>query len=246
MKYSMLLLLILLASCDMASNTDKPYIDYTILNDRTDYHKLRPDPNAFIASLHIPNYKAREYTIRYLEISDKKTVPVVVLHLPSTAAIRMNANSGTPLYRERLILQFYDTVRKTLTPTGGNDTSSLGHSEIFTTLASQLTALSARTATIKKVFVFSDLQERSPIYDTYSKVGQQLLAYKPDSVAHLLTNLQLLPASLRGITVHFLYEPQTREQDWRFNQMLSVYRKVLEPLGATIIQQAQNKSFENL
>jgi hypothetical protein len=222
-----------------------PYADEVIINDKTDPHKLRPSANAHIISLRLSENKGREITVRYMEIVDKKTTPVYILHLPNEAVTNAENVTGTMLYREYSVLKFIDTVRKTLSPIPSNgDTGRLQYSEIFSLVANELTALNRRQATIKRLFLYSDLQERSSTFNCYSKQSQQLLAHHIDKVVAKFRSQAVLPPNLKGITVYVIYQPISREEDQKFTAMVMVYRRLLEPLGVIIVQQAQNKSFE--
>lgn len=246
MKYT-LFLVVLFTACRHSRQEQIPAYDDVILNDRTDPHLLHADAQAHIASLHLSDNKTKEITLRYQEILDKQITPVSVLQLPSEAETDARNKNDLPLYREHVVVWFMDTIQKTLQLSPATDDSGrLGHSEIFHVLAHHLSLLTERQATIKRVFVYSDLQEHSALFDSYSKDGQQLLTLHLDSVVRLFKTRHLLPPRLTSIRVYFIYEPRSREDDRKYALMVDVYRRLLEPLGARVIQQAQNKSFEEV
>lgn len=246
MKYT-LFLVVLFTSCRQGGQEQMPVYDDVILNDRTDPHLLHADPQAHIASLHLSDNKTQEITLRYQEILDKQITPVRVLHLASEAETDARNKNDLPLYREHVVLRFMDTIQKTLCPSPATgDSGRLGHSEIFHVLAHHLSLLTERQALMKREFIYSDLQEHSALFDSYSKDGQQLLTLHLDSIIHLFKTQRLLPTRLTGIRVYFIYEPRSREDDRKYALMVDVYRRLLEPLGARVIQQAQNKSFEEV
>ncbi|RZK12946.1 MAG: hypothetical protein EOO46_01275 [Flavobacterium sp.] len=242
---TVLIPLLLLCACTANENTHIPFRDEVHIDDRTSFHRLRANGQAIIQNLDLLKNKAKELLIRHVVISDKRTVPVTILHLPDAAASSARNITGESHFREKEILRFKDTVYKTFAPLPiVEDTSSLSYSEIFAVFAAQITQLSQRQAESKILFLYSDLQERSVLFDSYDQRSQTLLEKNPDSVARLFLSRYPLPTSLKDIRVFLVYDPITRRDDDRYQKMLAVYKIILGNRSATIIQQSQNKFFE--
>lgn len=247
MNYRMLFLLVAMLPACANRQGQLPLIDDVIVKDRTEPHKLVPMARAHIQALHLGENKGQEITLRYVEVLDQKTTPILVMHLPNAATTALQNNRNIPFYQERLTLQFIDTLQKLL-PNENliEENSPLGYSEIFATVAKQLGGLAKRPARYKHLYLYSDLKERSTLFDSYLNGNQELLAHHVDRVVALFKSQGLLPKSLSGITLYLIYEPRSRDDDIVYSRMENVYRRLLEPLGAKIIQQAQNKSFDDV
>jgi len=235
----LILIALTIASCN-GSTTPFVYGDYIIASDHTDPQRLQPDAESFLAKFNLANNKTREIFVRYLSISDKKTIPISILHLPSEEVTEERNINDLPLYREKTILQFIDSFKKTLSASA-QDTAKKDYSEIFATIAQQLSELANRKALHKEMYLYSDLQERSSLFDCYSKKSQKLLQENPGSVVQLFQSQGLLPKNLPGITLHIIYEPKNRVEDDRFIRIEHVYEALLKPLGVQIKVQVQNK-----
>ena len=243
MKFTILIPIFLVVACQVQKK-EEPYIDDVILEDTSDYHKLRANSHAVTASLNLSENKQKEITVRYITIADKKNVPVTILHLPSAAVTEAKNKNGAFMHRERVILQFIDTLRKTFSShCSKKDSSSSKYSEVFSILCAQLKALAERRAIIKRIYLYSDLQENSSLFSCYTAKGRQLLKKDPDSIARKFRSAVLLPASLKGVTLYLINEPTSRENDENYSRLVFIYRKALEPLGLVILQHAQNSSF---
>jgi hypothetical protein len=96
---------------------------------------------------------------------------------------------------------------------------------------------------VQILLVFSDQQENSELFSCYTKANQLLLHKSPDKVAKHLDSFHLLPENLKGYTIFFVYQPKTREEDQKYLEMITVYKMLLEPRGATVTIQASNNSY---
>lgn len=104
-------------------------------------------------------------------------------------------------------------------------------SEIFRLVVEEVVYLSDKQGD-RQVLLCSDLKQHSSLYSVYDVKQLDKLYRDGDSVvAHFAS---VVPeVDLNGINVHILFTPELRD-DRLFTTMVDVYRKVLEPLGATV------------
>jgi predicted AAA+ superfamily ATPase len=238
-----ILCFIVISSCKNSAINNGCYLSLTTVRDVTDHHALLPDANATLSLFDFANNKDRAASYRYTEITDKLLLPSTDLILPDIATGEKKNKDDTPMYREKTILKFMDTLRKTLAiPVEQKDSlTTLNHSECFKTITRELALLTQQQSLHKVLWIFSNLQENSSILSVFSSSTKKLLNTNADSIQSLFEKTGLLPQNLNQIIVVFSYLPQDRGDDQRFNVMMQVYKGLLEKRGATVIVQATNK-----
>jgi hypothetical protein len=208
--------------------------DITVISDMTDSFALRPAAEPILALYDFPTDKDQAAAFRLVLITDKLLNPVEDIHIEEgTVTEHQNVNDEVD-FREQLVYGFYDAVRKSFTdfPSRYAHHSSLGHSECFATIASELNLLASRKAS----------QENEDAFSCYTEQGRNMLRINPDKVAMLLQKRCPLPNDLEGVTVYFVYEPLDREQDARFSEMMGIYKRLLKERRARVVVQANNKN----
>lgn len=241
---SLLLCMILISSCKDKITEEQCYMSITTVRDITDYHALQPDADAVLSLFNLSEHKEAAVSYRYTEITDKLLVPTVDLYLPDAATGERKNRTNEPMYRERTILQFMDTVRKSLTVRTANKDSvtTLNNSECFKTISRELSLLVQKYSEHKILWVFSNLKENSSILSVFNGGIKQQLTHHPEAIEKLFEQTDLIPQNLKGITVVFAYLPTSREDDQEFNAMVQVYKQLLEKHEAKVLIQATNKS----
>jgi hypothetical protein len=229
-----------LASCRHELYESESYMNISVIRDVTDPHVLQPDANPVLGLFNLSENRSARVNFRYREISDKVLVPVVDLHLPDESVTNRQNRKNEPLFRERAILNFYETIRKTLNADTDTSSSLKDHSECFKAISSELNLLVQSNSKNRFLLVFSNLYENSSILSVYDKTNNRLLAQNPRKIADQFEKTHLLPESLKGIKVFFLFQPVTREEDQKYLELVSVYRSLLESRGATVRVQANN------
>ena len=247
-QLKMLIVALLLIGCSKRSSRQVAPASYiSVIDDRTDSFLLHPIANPILALYAFPNAPDQAARFRLIIITDKLLNPVEDAYIadgPTTE--RRNENEEID-NREQLVHNFYDWVRHAVadfhtrySPAGG----SLKHSECFATIADELEALSKSTAAQRTLIIFSDLQENNELFSCYTEAGQDLLRSNPAKVTKLLQRRHTLPESLVGITVYFVYQPRTREEDQRFSCMMAIYKSLLHERGARTVVQATNTYYQ--
>ncbi|MGC4100871.1 hypothetical protein [Ferruginibacter sp.] len=241
-----ILYIIVITSCKNSSINKDYYVSCTTVRDVTDYHTLLPDANATLSLFDLANNKDQAASYRYTEITDKMLVPAIDIYLPDAATGERKNKDNAPMYRERVILKFMDTIRKTLAiPVSKKDTTAtLKHSECFKIISTELNRLNQQQSIHKVLWVFSNLQENSSILSVFNSSIKKRLITNADSIERIFEHTGLLPENLNKIIVVFSYLPQDRDDDQRFNLIVQLYKNMLEKRGATVIIQATNKPVE--
>lgn len=235
-------LILLLNACGNTVTDERCYMSVSVLRDITDYHALQPNADATLTLFGLSDNKDHAVHFRYTEITDKILVPAVDLYLPDAVTNEKKNRNSEPLFREKAIVRFYDTVRKTLAvPDIKKDSVTLHHSECFKMICTELNLLSQQRSIHKMLWIFSNLQENSAILSVFNGNTKQLILDNPGAIEKLFEQPHLLPQNLSLITIIFSYLPMNREDDQRFNSMVQIYKKLLEKHGAKIIIQATNK-----
>ena len=239
------IVIILFVACNKASTNEKELSTYvSVIVDITDPIEVRPDPDPILSLYHFSDYPDKEAFFRLSIISDKKLNPVVEYHLADGKTTERKNRTGDVQYRAKLILSLYASIRKSMSNfwLQNDSTHSLDHSECFNTIASELGVLSKSSANEKIIVIYGDLLENSG-FNSYIKSNQVLLQYDPGEVARQLHADELLPIDLTGITVFFIYRPETREQDQKYELVQGFYKYLLESRGAVVFTKATNNFF---
>jgi hypothetical protein len=247
-KLSIILALCLAASCGKKPNAPTPvHTSCTCtIDDRTDSFALHPLADPILAISEFQNDKDQEATHRLVLLTDKLLNPIEEMHLADANTSEARNENGEMDNREQLVYSYCDAFRSAVGslykrfPVGG----TLQHSECFATVAGELEYLANSTASQRTLIVFSDLQENSDAFSCYTQDGLKLLQTHPQKVAKLLQSRRSLPKNLTGVTVYFVYMPLTRDQDQRFNEMVSIYKSLLKERGARVVVQAQNTNYQ--
>lgn len=242
MKYLFITLcLFCIGSCKSDLHERDDYIDVSVIRDRTDPHILKPEANSILSLFNLSADKSAGVNFRYHEISDKVLVPVINLQLPDESVTKRQNRKNEPMFREKIILNFYDTIRKTLSyPDMNNDSSFLDHSECFKTISGELSILSQSNRTNRVLLIFSNLFENSTIANIYAGKTKNLLLQNPVKLVEQFNKAHLLPETLIGIKVFFIFQPASREEDLLYLKMADIYKRLLELRGAIVKVQADN------
>lgn len=238
--------ILLLDSCNCNEALSPiPGTEICVIHDVTDKLILKPVPDPILALYDFYHNENQPAIFRYVVLTDKVTTPVETITIDDGRVTEAENKYDDPGHRANSIHAFYGAVRyaidnfpKQYIPESG----AMDHSECFATISQQLNHLAISRASQKILCVFSDLSENSS-FSTYRKKDLRLLEEHPERVAELLMAKHPLPKSLVGITIYFTFLPKDRDEDMRFNQMVTLYTKLLKNLGARVVIQSTNKSF---
>lgn len=229
-------------SCNESISEIKHSMYITTILDITDQNKVLPDAEAIIKLYEFNSDKNIEAGFKICTLTDKQLNPDKSLHLSDGSITEKDNIQDDPSYREKLIVSFYDAIRKAVADliTANKGVPPLHNSECFRTISTEIQAMINNHAEKNILLVFSDLQENSELFNCYKKSNQELLHKKPTQVSRIFEDAHLLPKDLRFIKIYFVFAPGNREEDKMYMGMIEVYKKLLEPRGATIIVQANN------
>lgn len=212
----------------------------SVIDDTTDSFRIKPHADCIIRLLNLSQNKESEVFVTCCTISDRYIIPIRRLHL-SEKETTDRQNDGVPMFREKLILKFYDSLKSILS---NSDTKGapLSTSNCFQTIADRLKDLSRLHANESCLVVYGDLQENSQIYNCYHYTSKQPNDIIED-VVRVFDSTHLLPTNLQSIKVVFAYAPRTIQEDRMYLLMFSVYKALLEKRGAIVLQQATDDQF---
>lgn len=212
----------------------------SLIVDVTDTFKLNPVVNPILKLYECDQNPAAAYFFRFRVISDRRLVPTVSYHLATARILEKENARDDPQFRNKSILGFYGTVRKTIENCNVTNATkhSLGNSECYASIASELKLLAENFSAHKILIVFSDLMENTLFNAYHSSLSD------PRQVAKKFEAYVPLPKNLKGVVVFFVYEPETRVKEKKYLEMMQVYKLLLEPLGATLIFQSNNTNYE--
>ncbi len=238
------LLIIIAVGCQSRSTQERVLPNTTAIAtilDVTDKKKLWPLADPILQIFHCDKSPDDEYYFHLSIISDKKLNPVRNVHLPPAGEIETQNTSEDPQFRNKAVVQFYRNVREAFTTTYAefDTTKAVDYSECFSSICQQLQWLQQTRTVHKYLLIYSDLNEKSNLYNAYRGISNA----DTITLVKLFEATTLLPNQLNGITVYFVYQPITREEDERFGLMSSIYRQLLIKHGASVIIQANNKTY---
>jgi hypothetical protein len=234
---------IALSACNKASNIEK-HIAVSAIVDITDKRALCPISESIIPIFGLGADESNKVTFRISTLSDKQVNEDIEIRLSGKEESEKQNVDDDVNFRKREIVGLYNTIRDTTNYFIHQQIkrdSMLDNSECFRSIASELSRMFQRGIDTGTLLVFSDIQEHSQILNCYS--NQERISNHPEKIEKLLESKELLPASLKGITIFFVYKPLSKIDDNRFMNMAMIYKKLLQKRGAVVKIQAQNQSY---
>lgn len=110
-------------------------------------------------------------------------------------------------------------------------------SSLYIAIVGELNRLAESKAKKKRLVIYSDLMEQSPLFSFYTKKTLAELKANPDSIAGRLNKEAALPA-LNGIEVYLVYPPMNIEDSEQYRIVSNWYKKILEQQGAKVFIEA--------
>lgn len=235
-----------LLSCFNAQKQQQPHSIYvTAVVDITDHRQVYPNAESILPIFNFNNAENSEATFRICPVTDRELNPDIEFHLPNNIETEKSNSYDDPDFRKKVIVQFFSSIRKTITEfnTKVKSDTSVAHSECFKCISNELENLVQHKSNKGVLLVYSDLQENSAILNCYTRFNQKLLISNPENIVGVFEKTVLLPKDLKNITVSFVYNPVSREDDIRFMAMLKVYKKLLLSRGAKVTVSANNPTY---
>lgn len=215
-------------------------VTVSVITDLTDKQKLTPVADPLLQLYQCDLDPDKECKFKMHAISDKVLNPAEYTILENRQTTESKNINDDPLARQKLVLSFYNKVRQMVQSYSlQQDTAhTLMNSECIRTITGELTALSKDTSTMKYLVVYSDLQEKSDLFDVYQQQG---FGGQLESIAE---KNELLPYHLNDIIVILVFEPKDREQDIVYREIAAAYKRMIEKKGGKVVVQASNMRFE--
>lgn len=214
-------------------------VTLSVIDDVTDKHIVRPLPDPLLQLYHCNDNPDMECLFRRREISDRMLTPVSYCRLADGNTTAKENKNNDPQFRKRSVIVFYERVRQIIGESNAKEDTmhSLNNSECFKTICSELTILAANSSTRNYLAVFSDLNEKSDLYDVYNR------SPVAEDIGNIILENDLLPERLDKVTVFFVFSPKDREQDKQYNLIAGIFKKLIESKGGRVIIQASNSSY---
>lgn len=238
-----------LLSCMSARKQELPDSIYvTTVVDITDHRQLYPDAESILPLFNFNNDENSETTFKICTVTDRELNPDIEFHLPNGIETEKSNSEDDLDFRKKVIVQFFSSIRNTIAEfnTKVKSDTSVAHSECFKSISNELQNMVKHKNDKRILLVYSDLQENSVFFNCYNKSNQRLMQTSPEKVAGVFEKAMLIPEDLKGISVCFVYNPISREDDIRFMSMLKVYKKLLLSRGAKVSVSASNPSYLQL
>jgi hypothetical protein len=228
----------LLTACNVKPTTvneQHSSIVVSMILDVTDPRSYWPGADQILPLYHCKQTPDAECVFRLRTISDKRLTPIVAYRLADADNLEKENIDDDLQFRKKNILAFYSTVRKAVNDLySRTDTAqSLNNSECFRSIADELSFLAKSKSKERILVIASDLMEKSDLMNCYTTN-----LTNPTVIASQFEQFSLLPQSLTGITVIFLFSPRDRKQDIEFGFIVEAYKELLQCKGAEIKIQA--------
>lgn len=197
------------------------------MKDITSEHRAMPFSNSILPLFSLSNDAWDGAIYRLQNLTDVSLNPIKEVHLSS--ANEWLANSFD---RDREVQEFYRNVSGIINDST-SDTSGRPHSSIFVSISGELNYLAESKADYKVLLVYSDLMENMPDFSLYQPKDLEELNTTPDKVRSYF--LKIAPLSnLKGIEVHFIYQPEGTAENSNYQLISSFYKSLLESFGAKV------------
>lgn len=237
---------IALLSCFNAQKQQQPNsIDVTAVVDITDQRQVYPNAESILPLFNLNNAENSEGTFKICTVTDRELNPDIEFHLPNGIETEKSNSDDDPDFRKKVIVQYFTSIRNAITEfnTKAKNDTPVAHSECFKSISNELQNLAQHKNTKSVLLVYSDLQENSIFFNCYTKSNQRTLQCYPEKISGFFEKTHLLPDHLNNITVYFIYNPVSREDDVHFMAMLKVYKKLLISRGAKVFVGASNPKY---
>lgn len=227
-KIILLIILTLFSACSGYKVEKAPQsIYFSIVYDQSDSTLIqRPQSETILELYDFERNREMLAGFKLSSINDKRVGYSVQHVLPSAQSTKKYERKYVH-YRDDLIAEFYEDVHNSIELYTNNTKGYVG-SVCYERIVSELEFLASQNADKKIMLVYSDLRELSSIYNSYR---EQLT---PDQIASLFGKAFSIKSDLSGIHIYFIFEPHDKQEDQAFLTHVDAYKKLLEPLGATI------------
>lgn len=212
----------------IACTIQPPTKEVAVLRDITDKHFAQPNTEEISRLYDFEKGKWNSAKFRLSNISDVSYNPA------NEASIEAeNEWLGNEFVREKKIKKFNGEVNIILGDSA-NEKNGKPNSSVYLPIIRELNRLSQSTAEKKVLLVYSDLMENQKELSFYDGKKLKLLETKAETIRQFLEKQQGL-SDLKGIEVHFIYQPANAEADKKFRIVSNFYKNLLENKGAKVL-----------
>jgi hypothetical protein len=144
------------------------------------------------------------------------------------------ASSWLSNEQERIaeVNMFFSFIEQSLNSAGVNN-DELIQSSIYTSVVYELNYLSSLSASIKELYIFSDLRENSELLNTYKKSVLARLNSDKEGIRKQLESSSKLD-NLTGIKVYIIFQPKDYYSAKPFESLAQIYSEIIEDNGGEV------------
>lgn len=242
-KYLSIILVWCLVGCgtnERGHNESSFSTTVSVVSDETDKHQLRVKANALLPLFNCEENSKGQCAFRLRPITDRQLTPLSFCKLPEANVSEQSNTRNDPQHRRKIVDAFYTRVHQIVEDVNGmyDTLQELRNSECIRSISAELQFLSSDTSNRKFLVVYSNLREKSDLYDSYlhDELSSIMIATK-------IEGLKIMPEKLQGITVIFVFEARDRKEDKIYMRLAEAYKMVIERKGGVVIFQATDNGF---
>jgi hypothetical protein len=202
-------------------------IEVSILSDKTDDFIAQPDATEVVLMLNLEQHMWGKAKLNIQTITDVDYNTVHSLYLPDRFILLSN-----PTARDKEIADFKQAVEKSIDTVNSEKIGYTG-SNICAPLFRELNRIALSGADIKRVILYSDMEENSQFFSVYRDADLAMLKNNPEAAAKFFKRFGEL-GNLHGVEVYFVFQPQTRLDNEYFRVMTNFLKPLLEQAGAAV------------
>ncbi len=201
--------------------------EIVVLRDVTEKSIAKPNADEILSLFDLQNNQWNGSNFSFGNITDVSYNPI------NEAKINIqNQWLSNELEREKEIKNFKNRATKII-ENSNKDTIGKRNSSIYLPLVRKLNQLSRSNSQKRVLIIYSDLMENTKELSFYNKQTIKILKTKPESIQTQLEQMQQIQ-DLKGIEIHFVFQPVNPESDSDFKIASEFYKTILQNKGATV------------
>jgi len=208
-----------------ANNTSETEV--VVVRDITDIQLSQPKSDDIARLFDLSNSQWNGAKFRFIDISDVSYNQTFEANI-----ITENQWMGNEFDREKKVKTYYAEMSRILNDVE-KETIGKNNSSVYFPIASELNKLSKSKLSKKILLIYSDLMENTTEMSFYDKEKFNLLTTHPDLIKKYFDS-QLPLASLQGININIIFQPNGTAEDEQFQVVSGFYKNLFESKGGKV------------